>query len=77
MEEKGSPITVLAVAIFILLSIAIVAFLYFQNQQLKKLLSDYELKSNTPIPTIIAINTPEATSSATASPSAKPKKQTP
>lgn len=46
-------ITIASMAIFVLLSLAVVAFLYYQNQQLKSILKTYQ----TPLPSA----TPEAT----------------
>ena len=56
-----------SVAIFILFAIGIVGYFYYQNQELKKIIADYQ--KATPIPTVIS--TPLPTMSA--SPSATPK----
>lgn len=55
--KDNHGITIAAMAIFVLLSLAAVAFLYYQNQQLKNMLATYQ---TTPIPT------PTATADATA-----------
>lgn len=56
-KKNGQGITIAALAVFILLSLAAVAFLYYQNQQLKTMLASYQ---TAPAPT------PSATSDATA-----------
>lgn len=47
-KKDSHGITIAALAIFILLSLAAVAFLYYQNQQLKTMLANYQ---TTPVPT--------------------------
>lgn len=50
--NHSSNITVISVAIFILMSLGIIAFLYHQNQQLKAMIMDYQTKmSASPTPT--------------------------
>lgn len=66
-KKDSSPITVVSVAIFVLLALAAVVFLYSQNQELKEKLATYEQVQTTPIPT--PIMTPQES----ASPSATPK----
>ena len=46
-QKDGRWITILAMAIFVLLSLGAVVFLYYQNQQLKTLLTSYQF---TPTP---------------------------
>lgn len=50
-------VTIVSMAIFVLLSLAAVAFLYYQNQQLKSMLASYQ----TPIPTPTPSAIPDAT----------------
>jgi len=66
--KDTNSITVISMAIFVLLSLGAVAFLYYQNQQLKNMLASYQ----TPIatPTATPVYTPTTQS---ASPSATPK----
>ena len=57
-KEKDSHwISILAMAIFIVFSLGVVAFLYYQNQALKSMLASY----NTPSPVAVASPTPTAT----------------
>lgn len=52
-EEKKSStngITILSMAVFILLSLGAVAFLYYQNQQLKEMLAGYQTPVVSPTP---------------------------
>lgn len=63
-STRVNNITILSVAIFILLSLSAVAFLYYQNQQLKSMLASYQ----TPVPTYSP--TPVYTPIESASPSA-------
>jgi len=56
-------ITILSMAIFVLLSLGAVTFLYYQNQNLKNLLATYQTSTPSPTPTI----TPTQTASASAS----------
>jgi len=62
-KKQGSFITVV-IAIFVLLALAAVGYLFYQNQQLKNLLISQQ-NQPTPQPTLIASPTPTATSSAT------------
>lgn len=50
-KTNGSGIAILSMAIFILLSLAAVAFLYYQNQELKGMLSGYQTPITSPTPT--------------------------
>jgi hypothetical protein len=50
-------ITIVSMAIFVLLSLAAVAFLYYQNQQLKSMLASYQTPTPAPLPS----TTPDAT----------------
>ncbi|MGA3291588.1 MAG: hypothetical protein ABSC49_00365 [Candidatus Microgenomates bacterium] len=68
-EPKNSWITILSVAIFILMALGIVAYLYYQNQALKSLLSKYEsIPTATPI--VISV-TPSPVATTSASPKSK------
>ncbi len=63
-NSSGNFITIICVALFVILSLGMIIFLYNQNQSLKDKLSQYEsLPSPTPI-VIIATPSPIATSSA-------------
>ena len=64
--KDNHGITVAAMAVFVLLSLTAVAFLYYQNQQLKTMLASYQLYTPQP--------TPIVTIQETASPSATPLK---
>ncbi len=66
--KDTNSITIISMAIFVLLSLGAVAFLYYQNQQLKSMLASYQ----TPTPTATPTGTPTTTSSpnGSASPSA-------
>ena len=58
---KGyNGITVASMAIFVLLSLTTVVFLYYQNQKLKSLLAGYQQVQNTPAPTPTATADPTA-----------------
>ncbi|HKC04735.1 MAG TPA: hypothetical protein VKC54_02600 [Patescibacteria group bacterium] len=59
-------ITVLSMAAFVLLSLGVVAFLYYQNQQLKSMIANYQAT-----PTATPTNTP--IESATPTPTCKPR----
>ncbi|MCX6704713.1 MAG: PsbP-related protein [Candidatus Woesebacteria bacterium] len=48
-ERDNHWISILAMAIFVLFSLGVVAFLYYQNQQLKNMLASYQA---TPIPLV-------------------------
>ena len=41
-NHSSSSVTVISVALFILLSLGVIAFLYYQNQQLKSMLAKYQ-----------------------------------
>jgi hypothetical protein len=63
MKERGSgQIAVILVALFILLSISVVIFLYYQNQSLKNKLSELTT-TPAPVSTPLNIETPQPTSS--------------
>lgn len=49
VERDNHWISILAMAIFVLFSLGVVAFLYYQNQQLKNMLASYQA---TPIPLV-------------------------
>lgn len=68
--KKGSPLAIIAVAIFTLLALAAVAFLYYQNQQLKGMLTNYQVQIT---PTPITTPTPNANEPIVSSPSANMK----
>jgi hypothetical protein len=54
-QKENSPIATISVAIFILLALGAVAFLYYQNQQLKNMLANYQSQpANSPTPTATA-----------------------
>lgn len=55
--KTSNHLTIFAFALFILLSLSAVVFLYYQNQQLKKMLIEYQVQ-NTPKPTPIATINP-------------------
>lgn len=58
---KGyNGITVASMAIFVLLSLTTVVFLYYQNQKLKNMLADYLQVQTTPAPTPTATADPTA-----------------
>jgi hypothetical protein len=63
--SKNDWVTTASVAFFILLALGIVGFLYYQNQQLKKIVADYQ--KTTPAPTSSPVEIFQ-----TASPSASP-----
>jgi hypothetical protein len=48
--KDSHGVTIAAMAIFVLLSLAAVAFLYYQNQQLKTMLASYQTPVSTPVP---------------------------
>ena len=58
-RNPNHNITIIAMALFVLLALSVVAFLYYQNQQLKNMLADYQRPIATPIPTA----TPDPTTS--------------
>ena len=79
--QKSHGMTILAMALFVLSSLAMIAFLYYQNQTLKKMLAAYQSQ---PSPTPVLTPTPNVTptvteippATASASASAKPTGQT-
>ena len=71
MDKKHSDtsrLTIFSVALFIILCLGVVIFLYYQNQQLKRMLINYQTTSPTPV----ATSTPIFLE--TAGPSASPNK---
>lgn len=66
--KSSNMLTIVSFAIFILLSLGAVAFLYYQNQQLKTMLANYQTQ-----PTITPTIKPTETLISTATPSATPK----
>jgi hypothetical protein len=53
--KKSSPITIISVAIFIILALGAIIFLYYQNQQLKNMLANYQSQPTaSPTPTATA-----------------------
>lgn len=79
-DKKGDLFPVISVAVFIILSIGTVAFFYYQNQDLKKMLTEYQTTMATQVPEtatgpseeiIIEMESPQA--SASASPTATQK----
>jgi hypothetical protein len=67
--SNSNGITILSMAVFILLSLGVIVFLYYQNQQLKSIVSSYQKVQLTP--TSVPTSTPMVFE--TASPSASPK----
>src|SRR5437868_6752049 len=61
-------ITILSMAVFVLLSLGAVAFLYYQNQQLKQIDASYQTPFPTPtvVPTVTPVSTPSPSASASA-----------
>jgi len=57
-------ITILSMALFVVASLSITAFLYYQNQQLKSMLASYQ-NTPSPTPTTTPVESPTATSSGT------------
>jgi hypothetical protein len=75
--SKNDWVTTASIAVFILLAIGIVSFLYYQNQELKKLVANYQNASPTPTSTpvvMIEIASPSASpmKNKTSIPTAKP-----
>jgi hypothetical protein len=68
-SNNSNGLTILSLAVFILLSLGVIIFLYYQNQQLKSIISNYQNVQLTPTP--VATSTPMVFE--TASPSASPK----
>ena len=50
-KKDSSGITIAAMAIFVLLALGAVAFLYYQNQQLKTMIASYQTPTTSPTPT--------------------------
>jgi hypothetical protein len=64
--KNSNHLTVISMALFILLSLGAVAFLYYQNQQLKTMLASYQTQPTStptikPVETLISTATPSAT----------------
>lgn len=53
VKKNGNGMMVGITAVFILLALGAVAFFYYQNQQLKTMLADYQKVNETPQPTVI------------------------
>jgi hypothetical protein len=63
-KPTSNNITVISMALFILLSLGVVIFLYYQNQQLKGMLANCQTPAISPIPeatTIEEVASPSAT----------------
>lgn len=58
-NKDGRTISVLAMAIFVLLALGTIVFLYNQNQQLKSMLAKYQMPTSSPTP--ITVASPAAT----------------
>lgn len=69
--KNGNSVTVIALAIFIILSLGVVVFLYSQNQKLKNMIANFQTPAPTPVSTILP--TPNASEPIIASPSANAK----
>ncbi len=65
-SNRLNNITIFSMAIFVLLSLGAVAFLYYQNQQLKQMLANYQ--NPVPTPTVAPVYTPMQSASPSASP---------
>ena len=76
IERDNRWVSVLAIAIFIILSLGIVVFLYYQNQQLKKMLVNYQTPIGSPEPSAQA-TTPNPEMPTISSPSANMKVTSP
>lgn len=74
-SNNSNSLTIVSVAVFVLMCLGIVGFLYYQNQQLKEIIANYQTPIMSISPSIIPSPTIEATSSASpkASSSAIPK----
>lgn len=70
--RKNDWIVTASVAIFILLALAVVGFLYYQNQQLKNLLASYQSQA-TPTPTATVSPAPNPNMPSVSTPSANMK----
>jgi hypothetical protein len=71
VKENNSMAT-LAVAVFIILALGAVVFLYYQNQQLKNMLANYQVPA-TPTPIVMSSPTPNPETPSVSSPSANMK----
>ena len=77
VKKDANTFAVVTVAIFIIFSLSVVAFLYYQNQQLKNIVLDYQNKlNNSPTPTIQDQPTTILEASPSATPTLKPKTAT-
>lgn len=65
--SNPNGITIASMALFVLMSLTVIIFLYYQNQQLKNIVASYQTPFSSPTPT------PTMTVLETASPSASPK----
>lgn len=70
-KNSSNSLTVISMAVFVLMSLAVVGFLYYQNQQLKEIIANYPTPTASIFPSNIPSPTTEATSSA--SPKSSPK----
>ena len=77
--KNNSWMTTAAMAVFVLLALSAVAFLYYQNQQLKAMVVLYQAKPSatpvvtiTPVPIIESSSSGNPTASSTATSSATP-----
>ena len=50
-KSSNSNITIISMALFVLMSLVVVGFLYYQNQQLKSMLASYQVPVVSPTPT--------------------------
>lgn len=69
-------ITILAMATFVLFSLGVVVFLYYQNQQLKNMLASFQPQT-IPTPTVLASPSPNVETPIVSSPSANMKVTSP
>lgn len=72
INKDNHWISILAMAIFVLFSLGVVAFLYYQNQQLKSMLASFQPQT-TPTPTASTSPTPNPEMPIVSSPSANMK----
>ncbi|QQG41796.1 MAG: hypothetical protein HYV90_00585 [Candidatus Woesebacteria bacterium] len=57
LTNGTNNVTVISMAVFVLLALGAVTFLYYQNQQLKKMLANYQTPIGSPEPTAKAATT--------------------
>ncbi len=58
LTNGTNNVTVISMAVFVLLSLSAVGFLYYQNQQLKKMLTNYNAPVVSPTPSPTSTSTP-------------------